>query len=657
MRAVFAMKLLDLLRAHWSIGGLDAPKFAWIAAAGLLVIPLCVLIRLYWKVRRESKNLSEAAGKVDRLRSRTPVDPRRGLPNATYNELVEIFGKSPSLTHAWNGYTSLIVARRAGSGQDEFWASESADCTFTDSAVLESRLNRSFYNSLPSIVTGTGLLFTFLAILVALVDVRITQTNQIEGLPLLIEGLSGKFVSSIAALLSATIFLLAEKPLAHRLSKTRLRLISSIDALVPRLSSARVLADIQRDIAEQTATFRSFNADLATKLRQGFSESMGPTIQRMVETIEELDRHLRAAETQKQDSITGSVSSLLQNLEGSITSSLQVMGDRFKDSLSGTATSEFARVTESLGGTAHLLATMNAQFQGTQSALEQLVTLAKNSTAEQLALGKSQVEDLTAVLRQFMVQMNESAGASVSRMAATLTGVVHDLSTKVNDLGAQMAAALEKSAEQTTNAASTVVEKADKWSARSAEQLEQLMQQLQTHTKNAKEVEDGLMAAFGLFNDSLSQYASLNSALNKIASEANAMASAMVGAARSTSESQKALQQVSAHTTSQLERLAEANKRQQEVWASIHNSMEQYKNAFTQTERAARELLGQIAKHVDSHLELTKKGYGDIVRIADEHFAQATQRLGASVNELDEKLVDLTEALENVKVRTDGNRA
>jgi hypothetical protein len=650
------MKLLDLLRAHWSIGGLDAPKFAWIAAAGLLLLPICVLIRLYWKVRRESKILSEAAGKVDRLRSRTPVDPRRGLPNGTYNELVEIFGKSPSLTHAWNGYSSLIVARRAGSGQDEFWASESADCTFTDSAVLESRLNRGFYNSLPSIVTGTGLLFTFLAILVALVDVRITQTNQIEGLPLLIEGLSGKFVSSIAALLSATIFLLAEKPLAHRLSKTRLQLISSIDALVPRLSSVRVLAEMQRDIAEQSTAFRSFNADLATKLRQGFNESMGPTIQRMVETIEELDRHLRAAEAQKQDSITGSVSTLLQNLEGSITSTLQSMGDRFKDSLSGSATSEFARVTESLGGTAHLLASMNAQFQGTQSALEELVTLAKNSTAEQLALGKSQVEDLTAVLRQFMVQMNESAGASVSRMAATLTGVVHDLSTKVNDLGAQMAAALEKSAEQTTNAASTVVEKADKWSARSAEQLEQLMQQLQTHTKNAKEVEDGLMAAFGLFNDSLSQYASLNSALNKIAGEANAMASAMVGAAHSTSESQKALQQVSAHTTSQLDRLAEANKRQQEVWASIHNSMEQYKNAFTQTERAARELLGQIAKHVDSHLELTKKGYGDIVRIADEHFAQATQRLGASVNELDEKLVDLTEALESVKVRTDGNR-
>lgn len=652
------MKPLDLLRAHWSIWGLDAPKFAWIAAAFLLIVPLLVLIFLWWKVHCESKILSTASSGINRLRSRTPPDPRRGLSTAVYNQLCDILSKLPSLSQAWNGYASLMVVRRASTGEDQFWSSEGAECTFTDSAVLETRLNRGFYSSLPGIVTGTGLLFTFLAILVALLDVRINpQTNQIEGLSLLIEGLSGKFVSSIAALLSATIFLLAEKPLAHRLSAARLKLISSIDALVPRLSSARILADIQTDIAEQSSAFRSFNADLATKLKQGFNESMGPTIQRMVETIEELDRHLRAAETQKQDSITGSVASLLQNMEASITSSLQAMGDRFKESLSGTATGEFARVSESLGGTARLLENMNLQFQGTQAALTELVNLAKNSTAEQLALGKNQIEDLTAVLRQFMVQMNDAAGASVKQMATTLTAVVHDLSIKVNDLGTGMAAALQLSADRTTSAASTVVEQAGRWSERSAEQLEHVVQQLQSHTKGAKEVEDSLITALGLFNNSLGEYATLNSALTKVAAEVNAMASAAAGAAHSATESQKALQQVSVQTAGQLDRLAEANRRQQEVWTGIQQSMEQYKNAFVQTDRAARELLGQISKHIDSHLELTKRGYGEIVKIADEHFAQATQKMGASVDELDEHLQNLIEALERVKVAANGDRA
>jgi hypothetical protein len=142
-----------------------------------------------------------------------------------------------------------------------------------------------------------------------------------------------------------------------------MRLARAIDVLIPRLSSVRVLAEIHRDIAEQSLTFRSFNADLSLKLKQSFSESMGPTTQKMVDAIEELNRLLRATEAQKQESITGSLEGLLRNLERSITASLEGMGERFKESLTGNAMDEFGKVTESLGGTARLLENMNVQSQ------------------------------------------------------------------------------------------------------------------------------------------------------------------------------------------------------------------------------------------------------------------------------------------------------
>jgi len=386
------MTLLDLLRAHWNIWGLDAPKFAWIAAVGLLVVPLGVLLYLFLEIRRQSTILSDAADRIDRLRSRTPADLKRGLTVSAYAALADIVGKSSTLSHAWNGYASTIVVRSNGVGGEQFWASESADGIFTESAIGEGRLNRAFYNSLPSVVTSTGLLFTFLAILVALVDVRIdTQTNQIQGLPLLIEGLSGKFVSSIAALLSATIFLLLEKTLAHRLSKVRLRLVSSIDALVPRLSSTRIMADIHGDIG----------------------------------------------------------------------------------------------------------------------AMAELATLATKSSTEQFELAKTQVKASTLILRQFMTQMNETAGSSVTHMAVTLTGVVRDLSEKVNDLGTQMAATLQKSSEQTNSVSSAIAERVETWSSRSAKQLEQVIEQLQSRANDAKEVEY--------------QFATLNAAVSEITSDVNLM--------------------------------------------------------------------------------------------------------------------------------------
>jgi hypothetical protein len=649
------MKPLDLLKATKNFGGLTAPWFAWVAAVALLILPLFALIYLWWKVRRESRPLEDAAKRIKQLRSRFPLDPRRGLSVAAFNQLAEVFSKSSTLQRPWNNFATNMVSRRQGAEGEQYWVSDEAESAFSQEALYGSRINLGFFASLPGIVTGTGLLFTFLAILVALLDVKITQAQQITGLDLLIQGLSGKFVSSIAALLSATIFLFFERVLLHRLSRARLELIANLNAFVPRLTAAKLLAEVQQDISEQSVAFRSFNADLSTKLKQGFSESLGPTIQRMVETIEELNNHLRAAETQKQESITGSVSNLVQSLQQSITSSLQTMGDKFKDSLTGTASNEFTKVTESLGGAARLLENMNAQFMGTQTAMTELVNLAKNSTAEQLALGKSQVEDLTNVLRQFMVHMNESAGSSVNQMAATLTGVVHELSSNVNDLSVKMAETLNKNAQQASNTAAVVVDRAHRWSSESAQQLEHLIGQLETHSKNTKEIENTLMSTLGLFNNSLSQYASLNAGLNKIANEVNAMASSAAGAAHSATESQRSLQQISMQTASQLERLAEANQRQQAVWTGINESMKQFQLIFGQTERAASQLLNQISGHTTAYLEVTKKGYDEVVRVADEHFTQAAKKLGASVSELDEYLQDLTASLERARGGPNGS--
>jgi chromosome segregation ATPase len=105
--------------------------------------------------------------------------------------------------------------------------------------------------------------------------------------------------------------------------------------------------------------------------------------------------------------------------------------------------------------------------------------------------------------------MNETAGSSITHMAVTLTGVVRDLSEKVNDLGTQMAATLQKSADQTTSATSMVVDKVEKWSSRSAEQLEQVIEQLHSRANDVKDVEY--------------QFESLNAALSEITSDVNVM--------------------------------------------------------------------------------------------------------------------------------------
>jgi len=57
---------------------------------------------------------------------------------------------------------------------------------------------------------------------------------------------------------------------------------------------------------------------------------------------------------------------------------------------------------------------------------------------------------------------------------------------------------------------------------------------------NRKIVKNILMATLSLLNDSISQYASLNAGLNKIANEVNAMASSSAGSTRTISLQSKA---------------------------------------------------------------------------------------------------------------------
>jgi len=624
--------LIELFKGEWIILGINAPPFAWVAAVGLPVFTFYQLAKLWCLVQRERRIHKDTMRRLKAIKTEHAVGRREGLSGPAYEAIAKAFEESPSLLPVWRRFDAQKVMRRGIDGDDQFWGSESAEGAFNDANLIEPRLNRNFFTAIPGIVTGVGLLVTFLAILVALLDVKIvdvgTVSKRVEGMETLIHGLSGKFVSSIAALLVATIFLLSEKKIFHRLAKSQLRLVEIIDDLVPRLSATRVLSDLQQDISEQSTAFRHFNADLSTKLRQGFNESMGPTIERMVRAIEDLNQMLRAAEAQRQDSLTDSLSELLRKLDQSITSTFGEMSTRFTESLSGSARQEFDEVINSLGGTARLLEGMNTQFQGTQLALNDLLNFAKNSTVEQMALGKSQVEELTAVLRGLMTQLHETAGSSVNTMTVALTAVVSDLSTKVTDLGQQLTSTMMESAGMATGAASTVVQQADNWARQSAEQLARLLERHESQLNQVQDLRAALDVTLGQFQGALSQYKAVTSDLDRVSRQVSAIATSATGAAKSMQDTSDSMQRLAGLAATQIDRLAEVNRSQEEIWQQIQGSMLQYQQVFGQVENTASDLLTQIGEHLNNYRGTVRQGYEELIKLSDEHIGSAVRLLG-----------------------------
>jgi len=108
----------------------------------------------------------------------------------------------------------------------------------------------AFHQAVPGVLTALGLLATFSAILVALSGVSYNAANPVQpvtGIDTLINGLAGKFLSSIIALILSVSFTLVEKKVCERQIFQRIdSLRSLISSIFPVLSQTRILLDLQR---------------------------------------------------------------------------------------------------------------------------------------------------------------------------------------------------------------------------------------------------------------------------------------------------------------------------------------------------------------------------------------------------------------------------
>jgi hypothetical protein len=590
-------------------------------------------------VRRQCDVQRAACQKINSISENlTSARPGEGLAGSTYEELRKIFEDSGRLQPAWHNFRKLVLVEPNRAGEDRLFVSESAEVAFAESAIVTPQMNLEFYRSVPGFITGVGLLFTFLAILVALLGVHYDKDFRVTGLDSLISGLSGKFVSSVAALAAASVYLLLEKPLLHRLEKSRLSLIDSIDSLMPRRTAAAVLVELHRDLSEQSTAFRSFNTDLSLKLKQSFSESVGPLQQRMVDVIEELNQQLRAAEAKKQDSMAANLTGVLENLERSIGTTLTHMGDRFSEALSGSAKGEFSELARSLTNASALLEQMGAQSRATQDALTEVVALARTTTSDQLALGKAQVEELSSVLNRLMAQMTETTGSSVAGLSAALTLAVGDMSQKVTELSERMSSSMMTTADRATGAAHAVVEQAGQWTARSSEQLNQLVERhhlLIGRVEDVSRVMDGTLAQL---KESIPQLTVVARELRAVSNEVSTAASSAAQTTIAMKNAQDAASRTAGYAQSQAEALSKAT-------VQVLDSMEQYRKIFERVRAESGQLLNQIGQNLSAYTDVSRKGFEDILKSANEQMGTAVQRLGGSIEELDEYLQELTEVL------------
>ena len=185
------------------------PALILIGSASLVAITFIVWFQMRSEARaleRQFTSLRDAWGSVEPV----PRELRNsGLDGHKFAEVQNACQGLDGVPASWWHAVDESLERYTSPEDSDGWFTGRPLREILPDALISRRYHASAYASFPGILTGLGLMLTFVAILLALMGVSYNKSDPVEpvrGIDTLINGLSGKFLSSIVALLLSVVF-------------------------------------------------------------------------------------------------------------------------------------------------------------------------------------------------------------------------------------------------------------------------------------------------------------------------------------------------------------------------------------------------------------------------------------------------------------------
>jgi biopolymer transport protein ExbB/TolQ len=232
------MELFKVLNTPFLIFGLKVPLITIILSCLILlifIIDSCVLNSRFSKLENVLKN------SLDFLKSFPKV-----LSKTEFNEVNQFFSNSKMLDQSWNEFSETIL--QSGDESDEIYNTEQIEKYLNEESIINANIDNNYYSAVPSVLTGIGLVGTFLSILIGLSQVYVVKNGSVTGIEELINSLSGKFISSIVGLTFSMWFTASFNRKIGLLKSRVLQLQHQFNKLFSRTFSEKILLNIAKSI-------------------------------------------------------------------------------------------------------------------------------------------------------------------------------------------------------------------------------------------------------------------------------------------------------------------------------------------------------------------------------------------------------------------------
>lgn len=652
----------------------------------------------YLSPAKELNNkISQLADDLDKLNDNSNLDK---------DSLDVKFDGNPSLKQAWISYKKTFHdTYETVDGEAKVAYSRAtvpSEVFFTESIVVDIPLKVDFYKHLPGIITGVGIIVTFLGLLIGLLafDPAGNPDKVQDSLALLLTGVAEAFMASGLAIAAAMVITWREKSWLRQCYAQLQRLNTAIDnAFTADESGEEYLAKLLKSSQANEVNARQLKDSLVNDLKA-----------MMTNLVEENKRSQAAFATQLTDSYAQTSQSMATQIGESIKDSLQdpldkiassvqqVSGDQgsaVQDLMTDVLTAFMSKLETTFGGQMTGMSEMMTQsvtaMREMQSGFSQLITdMQTNSEVSTKTLETQMakmMDDIHQKQNEMSTQMNEmveNLSAGSAKIGDQGLHAVEQLNSKVSEmvsgLGTSMSGLLSNVAEQRIDQDRQILDNQQKLHEQSSVLIDNLgseIKELIVHSQNAVQShKENIQKLSQVTTDSITgmntgaekmrlaseQFTTAGSSLITVTGKTSELiAEVNTTSTNMTSASSNLIELIRDYKNSQnsvniaietLESLIQQSKSEAGMSSKMLNDMQNMTTALDKVKMEMQEYLSEVSdvlvKSFDSFGTSVESSLNHSLKSFDNTLDQSIKRLATGI----EGLGDVVENLEDLTQKT-----
>lgn len=445
----------------------------------ILLLAIWHFIRFYFFTKPIISELKDAISRINKSAREKVAFPE------DYYDFKEWMDNTNYLKDSWREFeeTLLIPGEDFDDERQVILNTHLTSVHFNQKNILWHRVNMRFYNALPNMLTGLGIIGTFVGLAVGIyIAAPGLNSDSIldakEALNRLLDGAALAFITSIVGLASSLVFSYLEKGRIHKFNTFCQSLVSEIDARVEYFSAERLASKSLNESQKQSFALETFANDLAVSLGQVIEQQVSRPV---VEAINALKEEQKSANDE----------------------TLEKLISEFSSSITGAAGEEmkaFATTMDSVS-----------------SNLEQQMTAMTENQSEMQESSKRAVEDMSDAMVQGSQKIRDEISGAVASLADGISKSLEAVSEKLNNA----AEVLSEKLSDSINGFDTVLNKieniSEKYEAISTNTTE-LHSQLNNSIEKAGETVQLAGEINGAFNESITELTEFTNSVDRSAS-------------------------------------------------------------------------------------------------------------------------------------------